>query len=146
MINDKRGVSPVVGTILLIAVTVALAAVIATIVGRIGVPAKAPYAILGVTAKDENVIDNKVQLTIIHRGGDVLTTGELKVRAEDNGGDLTDVEMNWGIQFSPGEEKSGWYYFVQGDNSSKAVGRVIKVKIIHTPSGQLLLDTTVRVE
>lgn len=144
MINDKRGVSPVVGTILLIAVTVALAAVIATIVGRIGVPAKAPYAILGVSARDENTADNKVQITIIHRGGDVLMTSELKVRAENNTGDLVDVTMTWGPQFSPGEERTGTYEF--SGASGSAVGKIIKVKIIHTPSGQLLLDTTVRIE
>ncbi|MDI6820435.1 MAG: type IV pilin N-terminal domain-containing protein [Candidatus Hodarchaeaceae archaeon] len=139
MINDKRGVSPVVGTILLIAVTVALAAVIATIVGRIGVPAKAPYAILGVTAENEG--EENVKITIIHRGGDTLVVGELKVRGEKKDGAFKDVPINWGDNlFAPGEEASGSYTY---DNSE---GKIIKIKVIHTPSGQLLLDTSVRVE
>lgn len=144
MINDKRGVSPVVGTILLIAVTVALAAVIATIVGRIGVPAKAPYAILGVTANDVTDPNENVKITIIHRGGDTLLVGELKVKAEDNTGALVDVNMDWGgaTLFSPGEEKTGTYDFKENNSA----GKIIKVKILHVPSGQLLLDTTVRVE
>jgi len=140
VINDKKGVSPVVGTILLIAVTVALAAVIATIVGRIGVPAKAPYAILGVTA--ENQGENTVKITIIHRGGDTLVTSELKVRGEKTGGAFEDVtNMTWSTLFSPGEEASGTY-----DYGAAAEGKIIKIKVIHTPSGQLLLDTSVRVE
>lgn len=124
----------------MIAVTVALAAVIATIVGRIGVPAKAPYAILGVTAEDKD--SENVKITIIHRGGDVLSVGELKVKAENSNKDLVDVTMNWaGTLFSAGEEASGTYTY-----GSNPEGKIIKVKVIHTPSGQLLLDTTVRIE
>jgi FlaG/FlaF family flagellin (archaellin) len=126
----------------LIAVTVALAAVIATIVGRIGVPAKAPYAILGVTA--DNGIGENAKITIIHRGGDILVVDELKVRAENDDKVLVDVIMDWGgaTLFSPGEERTGKF---SGENKISE-GTIIKIKVIHTPSGQLLLDTSVRVE
>ena len=58
---DKKGVSPVVGTILLIAITVALAAIVATLVSGLGGRGTPPSAMLQVTAVDN--LDNKVILT-----------------------------------------------------------------------------------
>jgi flagellin-like protein len=49
--KEIRGVSPVVGTILLIAITVALAAVVATLVSGLGGRGAPPSAMLTVTAE-----------------------------------------------------------------------------------------------
>ena len=57
---EQKGVSPVVGTILLIAITVALAAVVATLVSGLGGRGTPPSAMLTVVA-DENENANTVQ-------------------------------------------------------------------------------------
>lgn len=63
----ERGVSPVVGTILLIAITVALAAVVAALVGGLGARAKPIVTSLVVEASTGSGV-----LEISHDGGDTI--------------------------------------------------------------------------
>lgn len=73
---DARGVSPVIGVVLMVAITVVLAAVIGTFVldlaGTAGEPA--PTASLAVTADAAND-----RLAIAHRGGDVVVSTRTRV-------------------------------------------------------------------
>lgn len=64
---EKRGVSPVVGTILLIAITVALAAVVAALVGGLGARANPVVTSLVVEASAGSGV-----LVINHDGGDTI--------------------------------------------------------------------------
>lgn len=63
--NNEEAVSPVIGVILMVAITVILAAVIAAFVFGMAPPAKAPSVQLRVTADTGN-------LTLTHNGGDSL--------------------------------------------------------------------------
>jgi flagellin-like protein len=75
---DERGVSPVIGVILMVAITVILAAVIGTFVLGLGdqVSQTAPQATLSVedyeTGGDGNVV-------IAHNGGDTIEAGETDI-------------------------------------------------------------------
>ncbi len=66
--NDEEAVSPVIGVILMVAITVILAAVIAAFVFGMGTPTQAPQAsvvISSVSASTGNI-------TLTHRGGDSI--------------------------------------------------------------------------
>lgn len=88
LLTDERGVSPVVGVALLIAMTVILAAVIGAVVLGIGVgPADSPQATLSFeTAGDDGDID----VTLAHNGGETLNADEINVSV-DGDGDPVDI-------------------------------------------------------
>ena len=74
---DDRGVAPVVGIALLIAITVILAAVIGGVVLGIGVgPADSPQVTLAFDAGEDDI-------DLIHEGGEPLPGGEVVVISED---------------------------------------------------------------
>ena len=84
---EQKGISPVVGTILLIAITVALAAIIAAFVGGLRDRGASPSALLSVTAHE--VSATSYNLVISHEGGDDLAVGDLQVQASsDNASSL----------------------------------------------------------
>jgi len=110
LIGEKRGVSPVIGVILMVAITVILAAVIGTFVLGLGDSLQqAPQAQLSaedasgespVVASEVTVGSDTVNvLNINHGGGDELADGEyqIQVRAPNNSsfqtlhGETTDV-------------------------------------------------------
>ena len=97
-----RGVSPVIGVILMVAVTVVLAAVVGTFVLDLGQTAGqgAPSASLRVTA--DAATDN---LTVAHTGGDGLADGRtrLTVTNETDGSDLRFEPGDTGEVFSVGD-------------------------------------------
>ena len=68
--KDERAVSPVIGVILMIAITVVIAAVVASFAyGIIGGVAKAPNSALVI----EDAAKDKTSITVIHHGGDTIT-------------------------------------------------------------------------
>lgn len=70
--NNEEAVSPVIGVILMVAITVILAAVIAAFVFGMAPPAKAPSVQLRVTADVSN-------LTLTHNGGDSLILKDQRI-------------------------------------------------------------------
>lgn len=74
--GDGRGVSPVIGVVLMVAVTVILAAVIGTYVLDLGTAAgtTSPTASLAVTANP-----TADTLTVEHRGGDAIDAARTRV-------------------------------------------------------------------
>jgi flagellin-like protein len=67
--KDERAVSPVIGVILMIAITVVIAAVVASFAyGIIGGVAKAPNSAMFI----ENACVDNIQITVIHHGGDKI--------------------------------------------------------------------------
>lgn len=90
LISDEGAVSPVIGVILMVAITVILAAVIGTFVLGLGgqVSQSAPQASL--TVENVNTEDNLI--TIAHGGSDTLTASETTVQAESSGG--TTIEFS----------------------------------------------------
>ncbi len=85
MLRGKRGVSPVIGVILMVAITVILAAVIASFVFGMGSKVKAaPNVQLALSdAEDKLDSNNDVILYVEHYGGDTLKCDELKVIVTD---------------------------------------------------------------
>ena len=79
--SNDRGVSPVIGVILMVAITVILAAVIGTFVLGLGqdVSQTAPQA----SITFQNDTDVAGNITIAHEGGDTLTK-DIKVTANGN--------------------------------------------------------------
>ena len=164
--DSDRGVSPVIGVILMVAITVILAAVIGTFVLGLGDSLnQAPQSTLDASdASDEaNVTagSTKNLLEISHNGGDALGDGDYRVTVTPPGGSSLDVHngtnadptVNFGsdntveLSSDPGE-------FSVGSTMTVVVGSTAgeydfagdwQVRIIHGPSESILLDQTVTV-
>jgi len=168
--NNDRGVSPVIGVILMVAITVILAAVIGTFVLGLGDSLQqAPQAQLNVEdASGGSPVDNSESesvLDITHNGGDEIPADEYQVQLTDpnNGTQTTvwdgssttnitdedgDVQIGFGsdpgaLNVGSSETVSIEYSATSGDYSFAGE---YEVQIIHTPSDSILLDTTVDVE
>ncbi len=140
MLEEDRGVSPVIGVILMVAITVILAAVIGTFVLGLGDSLnQAPQAQLDVSSTST---DN---ITISHNGGDSIPESDLEVRfdsdavALDNGTGISD-----GDEFSVGSSVT--FNGTAAGEGNFASGDEVRVRIIHKPSESILLDSTVDVE
>lgn len=72
-LQDKNAVSPVIGVMLMVVVTVILAAVVSTFASDVGTVEKAPQATIMVTAS------NTTGLIIEHMGGDPLSCPDIKI-------------------------------------------------------------------
>ena len=114
--NGTRGVSPVIGVILMVAITVILAAVIGSFVLGIGGDIEqAPQASL--TLNDSNN-------GIVHQGGDTINQTEISLNGETGIGIVSDADSELG----PGET---W-----GLNNS-VTGTL---RIVHDSSGQVIAE------
>ena len=137
--NDKRAVSPVIGVILMIAITVVIAAVVASFAyGIIGGVAKAPNAALVF----EDADSGKTTVTLIHHGGDTITdafkdscTNWSDIMVKHNGADI-----NWSGNVIPSDTS----------NNNFGSGEELKIKVtpalvsgdtltvVYTPTGDVL--------
>jgi len=133
LLSEDRGVSPVIGVILMVAITVILAAVIGTFVLGLGDSLnQAPQAqidVEGDASADE--------ITISHDGGDAIPTSELSITFDDGSDSDTVDNPSLGDDdtFSVGD--SGTF---SGTGISDAE---VDVTIIHSPSESILLEETV---
>ena len=91
IVDDDSAVSPVIGVILMVAITVILAAVIASFVLGLGPSEAAPQAQF-----DWESDSSSNTVTISHTSGDTLQGDNIYIRGDLNG---ADSEVNWG---SPG--------------------------------------------
>ena len=97
--GDDRAVSPVIGVILMVAITVILAAVIGSFVlGIGGQQESAPQASITIT---EN---NSTSVTVSHRGGDAFTDGNTENLTVSNSSDDTSEDIP--LDFSAGDEET----------------------------------------
>ena len=98
MLKDKKGVSPVIGVILMVAITVILASVIASFVFGMGSKVKAaPNAQLVLSDHEDKIDDsdgNDKILYISHYGGDTLKCDEVKIIVFDKTNGRKDV-LTW---------------------------------------------------
>jgi len=80
LFTEDRGVSPVIGVILMVAITVILAAVIGAFVLGLGDQASesAPQASIDISFEGDDVVN------LTHGGGDNIQTSEIEVRVGDN--------------------------------------------------------------
>ena len=142
-LKDQRGVSPVIGVILMVALTVVMGAVIAGFVyGYLGTTSKAP--IVGLFVID-NPID-QASLLIKHSGGESIGANEWKVSVtagKESSANFTSQTETGAVAISTGTTldvdyittngstaiTTGWYHFVA----------------VHLGSDAILLDTNVLV-
>jgi len=156
-LEDKEGVSPVIGVILMVAITVIMAAIVAGFVfGVISTPQPTPQASIGI---DEARTDH---ITLLHQSGDKLNQNETRVvvagtftglNASDSNqtiqqeitfqlSELTD--SNWvsgtsiGIQNSTLGLTANDFNNINGTNYSGAIftsGSTVTVRVVDEPSG-----------
>jgi flagellin-like protein len=158
--GEERAVSPVIGVILMVAITVILAAVIGTFVLGLGdeVSQSAPQATLGV----EGASESTDTITLRHEGGDTLTAGEITIKVvNESGGSYTFAasEANIAtaklstadelvINVSAGDVNFGntpdvWNTTPSNDFTEISSDGEYTVTIIHEGSGQIIAEKQV---
>lgn len=129
--ESERAVSPVIGVILMVAITVILAAVIGSFVLGIGGDInETPQVRLSVSASGESV-------DISHDGGDSLTGDDLRIIVNNaTGSNTTQITENTSVpDLAVGDKVEITYASEDPDPNS------IRVRVVHTPSDSLLVDT-----
>jgi flagellin-like protein len=136
-LKDRRGVSPVIGVILMVAITVVMAAVIAGFVyGYIGTTVKAPNVAL--SAMDNPEVRSP-------------TTDNAILLKHSSGEDL--LADDWAYGVASGRDAAVTTFVTVSDNltagDSKAINAAAAgwnhVVVRHIPSKSVLLDTNVLV-
>ncbi|TQD23837.1 type IV pilin [Methanolobus vulcani] len=151
---DEDAVSPVIGVILMVAITVILAAVIAAFVFGMGPPEQAPQASLRASAMEDN---SSSMVKIEHQGGDEMILASANTRIVVDG---TTATIDDGItsdddkRFVAGEnvyisnQTSGFYLDLTPNGTAVhdigATGETVNVKFVDVGSGQLIADMDVR--
>ena len=133
LFTEDRAVSPVIGVILMVAITVILAAVIgAFVLGLGGDVDETPQASLSFELNDT---DDDVNVDIEHRGGDSFNLTNV-----DIAGDLDDD-----AEFTNSSQvlSTGNTATIQGDSGNGLeASSGDRVRLIWTPSGNTLASTT----
>jgi flagellin-like protein len=136
--KDDRGVSPVIGVILMVAITVILAAVIGTFVLGLGdsLGDSQPTAQL-----NADLDESADEFTIEHAGGDSIESDSLRVIVSANG--LTnDAEGTIAQRLSVGDTITAELNQSTGE-SPIASETDVRIRIIHQPSDSIILDRTI---
>ncbi len=159
MKRNEEAVSPVIGVILMVAITVILAAVIAAFVFGMGAPEQAPQASLKSTASTDASSLNVV--VIDHQGGDavIFDSTTTKVTFDGNEVNFGDIAGDSALErFEAGEtlylsfdDDDDTYWLDDAENTSHTTAANIKasnsigtIKIIDKPSQQMVADMEVR--
>jgi len=168
ILNDDRGVSPVIGVILMVAITVILAAVIGTFVLGLGDSLQqAPQSTLNAEDASADYIQTATNQSgnafeISHDGGDAIPLGDVRVVIDSASGSGSE-------QFEQGSWQSGGLNVTLNNNSISnadqpelAVGDSLlikneddsdtkittsdsayRIRLIHIPSESIVLDQEV---
>jgi flagellin-like protein len=125
---DDRAVSPVIGVILMVAITVILAAVIGTFVLGLGdqLGPTAPQATFTVDGNDSSVVN------VTKTGGEPLDTSDLTLSIDGTRASSSINDGDW----QTGERKSLNYSSI-----SPTPGGEATVRIVHDPSGNSIFET-----
>jgi flagellin-like protein len=138
--RDERAVSPVIGVILMIAITVVIAAVVASFAyGIIGGVAKAPNSALVF----EDVDVGKTNITLVHHGGDTITDAFKDMPAPGNWSDMV-VKLNgatvtWANNVTEGGNDDP--NFGSGEQLTIKVTALVSgdtVTVVYNPTGDVL--------
>ncbi len=125
---DNRGVSPVVGTILLVAITVAIAGT----VGYFAMTQSPGQPAPTVSVEFDNVQDGNDRFTITHLGGDNVSIANLSVKV---GGTSWDIEESG--SFAVGD------VLTVSAPDSQTLTPENKIMLIHKPSDSAIASTEV---
>jgi flagellin-like protein len=147
--KDDKAVSPVIGVILMVAITVILAAAIGSSVFSHGTAESAPQANLDIKAGNISASGTTPDIKIEHLGGSAIHFEDplvTKVTASLNGGasveiDATDLQtMGVGDVAVLELIKSG----TTAEAFAVAKGNTVEVKIIDAQTNQMICDKNIR--
>jgi len=169
MFKGKKGVSPVIGVILMVAITVILAAVIASFVFGMGSKVKsAPQASFMLednsTALGNDPTGNMSLFDAMLYGGGPLTCSELQITIKDLATGRT-WTLNWNstenaLRFeakennivvlwattgqkkalSPGDTMVFWENATALGNNKIKAGHALEMRVLHIPTGTIIYD------
>jgi flagellin-like protein len=136
--KDDDAVSPVIGVILMVAITVILAAVIATFVLGLGdqVSNTAPQASFGFDWDGEGGSDEAADLTISHDGGDSVQANRMYIRGDPgspSSGTVSTLSKTWGDYNSNGI--SGQTQVSAGNRAKVSVGPTAEIDVVWQSGG-----------
>ena len=140
---DDRAVSPVIGVILMVAITVILAAVIGTFVLGLGdqLGDTAPQASFSTDNVTASAADSRVDFTLEKTGGQDLEAADLVVSVEGTRSS-TDVGTLLGSEtWQTGQSVT--FTDEPGSDISFSDGDQLTIRLIHDPSGNAVYSTTV---
>lgn len=137
--TDDRAVSPVIGVILMVAITVILAAVIGTFVLGLGdsLGDNQPTAQLNV-----DIDESANTTTIEHSGGDSIESDSLRVIISNASDSSESGESTIGARFSVGDTVSN---ATSSGANTLGSGDEVRIRLIHQPSDSILLDRTIEI-
>ena len=143
-LRDQRGVSPVIGTILMVAITVVMGAAVAGFAyGYLGNTPKAPNVFLSVIDDPATTGSAAASLLIKHNGGESILAGDWKcsVTAEkESATDFTSQAETGAVAISTGTTLE---VTKETDGSTDTVAGWYHVVAVHVESDAILLDTNV---
>lgn len=158
--KNEEAVSPVIGVILMVAITVILAAVIAAFVFGIGgTQEKAPTASLVVA---NNPDTSEADYKITHKGGDSLKGGDWKISVVNISSppvyatSLTGSDLSVGHQIDINNittactsttcnATNSTLNVVIGTQGPLLTGTKYDIKLVHIPSNAIMIDQVVEV-
>lgn len=162
--TDERGVSPVIGVILMVAITVILAAVIGAFVLNLGsnLGQTGPSTQLSVSDASDNYdgSSDSALAEISHKGGDQVKASDLKIvittpsdttitldppSTASDGLKAFDQPSTSGNAASSLSVGNSWYIVSTGSNSPPTATGEYDIQVVHKPSQSILIDTTVTV-
>jgi len=166
LLQDDRAVSPVIGVILMVAITVILAAVIGTFVLGLGenMQNTAPTASVSLSDASDGYVGSGASaadmFVLSHDGGDALTQEDTKVVIRNSDGSVVATwDQGWGAadlelrlngqtsDWSSGEYSTGdslTVHDTDGDGSTTALaGGDYEVQVIDKDSGNTVASGTV---
>ena len=165
--NDERGVSAVIGVILMIAITVVIAAIIASFAYGIGSPDVAPNAAISI----ESATAGTNEFFVVHNGGDAIVDAcdpnaasdidqadwknmQVRINGEVCGANAVDAnpaDLLDGQQQLNGVGLTGAMFdltvgdrlrlYTDGANSQLALGD--EIIVIHVPTNTILASKTI---
>ncbi|WP_321416555.1 type IV pilin N-terminal domain-containing protein [uncultured Methanomethylovorans sp.] len=156
LFSNEKAVSPVIGVMLMIVVTVVLAAAVSSFASSTSTQDAAPQATFSVDSSSQS--DGYIQMS--HLGGDILTKANLKI-AVSTGSRLSGYVNMSNVTFSPesdylrpGDSVKIAFLKTEYEGDDRAtfkspdvklniyVGTPYKIKFIDTNSGQTIYETS----
>jgi flagellin-like protein len=146
--KDDKAVSPVIGVILMVAITVILAAAIGSSVFNQNPAQTASKASINVKAVSTDTTTNIGTIQIEHIGGDTLDFGskKAKITAAESGTSSVEIVIPTGLTtFSAGDVATIPLTAVTGSTSPNiAIGDTVNIKITDTATNQVVCDRDVK--
>ena len=139
LFSNNKAVSPVIGVVLMVAITVILAAAIGSSVFGQGPAKSAPQANINAM-----LINNNQNVTIEHLGGDTIVWSNSQIRFSYENGSTTGLNTlePSTTQFAVGQIET--FQATETEGESLPSGEVFTLKITDNTTNQLICDKKLR--